>query len=100
MFQAAYWLFISAAIGVPLIGSLYVIVTPTHRLIENWQNWKISRAHRPLKDEHFKNLPQTLRLCKLLGVVVVIVCLFVLVWLFSSMAGLQGSTPVSTPEGP
>jgi hypothetical protein len=91
MFQAAYWLIISAAIGVPLIGSLYVIVTPAHKLAESWQNWKISRAHRPLKDEHFKNLPKTIRLLKLLGVVVVIGCLFALVTLFLGLPGLQGS---------
>jgi hypothetical protein len=89
MFQAAYWLLISTAIGVPLIGSLYVIVTPTHKLIESWQNWKISRSHRPLKDEHFKHLPNTLRLCKLLGIVVVFACLLLLAWIFLSLAGMQ-----------
>ena len=91
MFQAAYWLFISAAIGIPLIGSLYVIVTPTHKLIESWQNWKISRSHRPLKDEHFKHLPNTLRLCKALGVVVVVACLLLLAWIFMSLTAIKGS---------
>jgi uncharacterized membrane protein YkgB len=90
MFDAIKWFIVSALIGVPLIGSLYVVATPTHKLMESWQNWKISRSHRPLKDEHFKGLPRTIMLCKILGVVVVVASALTLALLILSMAGITG----------
>jgi len=88
MFEGLYWLVVSTLIGVPLIGGLYVVATPTHKLMETWQNWKISRAHRPLKDEHFKGLPRTIILCKILGVVVVVASALTLTMIILSMAGI------------
>jgi hypothetical protein len=87
MFQGLYSLVISALFGVPLIGSLYVLVTPSYKLIESWQNWKISRSHRPLKDEHFKSLPRTILICKWVSLLVLLVALFGLVTTIMSMAG-------------
>jgi predicted RND superfamily exporter protein len=87
MIDAVKWLVVSALIGVPLIGSLYIICTPAYKLSESWQNWKISRAHRPLKDEHFKGLSKTIRVCKLLSVLVALIAFFGLVALILSMTG-------------
>ncbi|MGA2052417.1 MAG: hypothetical protein ABSH19_03805 [Opitutales bacterium] len=86
MIDAAKWFIVSALFGVPLIGSLYILCTPSYKLNESWQNWKISRAHRPLKDRHFEGLPRTIRLCKALSLVVALACIFGLTWLILSMA--------------
>ncbi len=63
--QLLYWLIISTAIGVPLILSGYVLITPTHALGAIWQNYKMRREpNRALKDRHFKGLPRKVRICK------------------------------------
>jgi hypothetical protein len=85
MLDKLYWLAVSAFFGVPFFASLYVVVTPTHKLIENWQNWKISRSHRPLKDEHFKSLPRAIVLWKVLAFVIMLAALAGLVMVLLSL---------------
>jgi hypothetical protein len=79
------WLLISVVICVPLMVSLYILVTPTYKLVEGWQNFRISRSRRSLKDRHFKGLPQRIKYCKLLSVVVFIAALWALYALYTSL---------------
>lgn len=73
-----YWLAISAGIGVPLILSAYITITPTHRLSASWQNYQVSRnPHKALKDRHFKHVPGRIRKLK----IVCFFAFFVFLWL-------------------
>jgi len=74
-----YWMAISAVIGVPLFVSLYIMVTPTQKLMASWQNFRMSRSpHRALKDRHFKGLPGRIRLCKIACFPIFLVALWAL----------------------
>jgi hypothetical protein len=85
MIDLIYWLAVSAIIVVPLVGGLYVLTTPTHKLIENWQNFRTSRSSRALKDRHFQHLPRAIFWCKIGSLFVVGACGIALVMLILSM---------------
>ncbi len=78
LFDLLYWLGISAGIGVPLMLSGYIVVTPTHRLSASWQNYQVSRnPHKALKDRHFRHIPGRIRKLK----IICFFAFFVFLWL-------------------
>jgi hypothetical protein len=76
LYDLAYWLIVSALLGVPFMVSLYVLVTPRHKLLASWQNFRMSRSRRVFKDRHFKNIPRILILCKIVSLLVFILTLW------------------------
>ena len=78
LFKSLLW---ATVVGVPLFVSIYILRTPNDKIVFSWQNFRMSRTRRVLKDRHFKRAPNIVRLCKVLSVFVMIACVWALLWL-------------------
>jgi hypothetical protein len=74
------WLIVALLIGLPLAGSLYVVVTPRQKLLVAWQNYRMRHTKRVLKDQHFKRAPRIIKMAKVLGLLVLIASTWTLLW--------------------
>ncbi len=74
------WFSIAFLIVAPAILGVYVLAAPADKLGVSYQNYRLAKTGKPLKDEDFSHLPWLLVLMKAGGMSLVVFSGLVLAW--------------------
>lgn len=78
--DAIIWFPIAFLIVAPAVLGVYVLAAPADKLGVSYQNYRLAKTGKPLKDEDFSHLPWLLVLMKAGGVAMIAFSALVLAW--------------------
>ena len=82
MNEGLFWMLVALLVGAPGFIGAYLVFAPYDSLVVRYQNYRLARTHKPLKDEHFPDIKTKVLKLKVTGSILAIGSMAILFCLF------------------
>ena len=86
LIELSRWVIYTAVVGVPFFVSIYILLTPTQKLLMQWENYRMSRTGKSFRGRQTKH-KRKIRIMKAICAVLIVLCGLAFLHLLQTVRG-------------